>query len=197
MTIDQVRDAVRTDSVRRLVDAAPSADELRSAISEGLEALGDGIGTVAERVDHSAELLRDRVAMPEPLSGSLDRLAALPVELGIRPAPRRAIGPAVAIIVGLAAGLLVTVLVIRLGRRPFDAVRARMTPLVERAAKRAGLPVGEHEPDALAATARDDVGLEGGARPAVAIEIGTDAGEDRSPVGATDGGAARSAASRP
>jgi hypothetical protein len=201
MTIDQVRDAVRTDSVRRLVDAAPSAEDLRAAIAEGIEALGDGIGTVAERVDQSTELLRDRVSVPDPLGAPLDRLAALPVELGLRPAPRRTIGPVVAIVVGLAVGLVVAAIVIRLGRRPFDAVRERMAPLIERAAERAGLPQGEQDVDEMAAAARDAVG-EGieparDGRPAVGLEIETRPASDPSPVGTTDGAAARSALGRP
>ena len=71
MTIDLVRDAaIRAEPVRRLVEVAPSPGDLRSAIDEGLDVLGEGIGMVAERVDHSAGAIRERV--PDQISAILE-----------------------------------------------------------------------------------------------------------------------------
>jgi hypothetical protein len=59
MTIDQVREAaIQAEPVRRLVEAAPSADELRSAISEGLDAIGEGLESVATQLARPAPTRR-------------------------------------------------------------------------------------------------------------------------------------------
>jgi hypothetical protein len=118
MTIDQVRDVVRTEPVRRLVEAAPSSEDVRHMIDEGLEALGDGLGSVAEQVDRSAEAIRDRIAWAEQLA---------------RPAPvRRTPWPAIAL-VSVVVGLAVAVLVTRIERARWSALRARVMELIDSA----------------------------------------------------------------
>jgi hypothetical protein len=118
MTIDQVRDVVRTEPVRRLVEAAPSGEDVRHMIGGGLEALGDGLGSVAEQVDRSAEAIRDRIAWAEQLA---------------RPAPvRRTPWPAIAL-VSVVVGLAIAVLVSRIERARWSALRARAMELVDSA----------------------------------------------------------------
>lgn len=118
MTIDQVRDVVRTEPVRRLVEAAPSSEDVRHMIDGGLEALGDGLGSVAEQVDRSAELIRDRIAWAEQLA---------------RPAPvRRTPWPAIAL-VSVVVGLAVAILVTRIERARWSALRARVMELIDSA----------------------------------------------------------------
>jgi hypothetical protein len=120
MTIDQVRDVVRTEPVRRLVEVAPSGEDVRHAIGGGLEALSEGLGSVAEQVDRSAEAIRERIAWAEQLA---------------RPAPaRRSPWPAIAI-VGIVVGLAVAIAVAvsRVERARWTALRARATELLDAA----------------------------------------------------------------
>ena len=118
MTIDQVRDVVRTEPVRRLVEAAPSSEEVRHMIGGSLEALGDGLGSVAEQVDRSAEAIRDRIAWAEQLA---------------RPAPvRRTPWPAIAL-VSVVAGLAIAVIVSRIERARWSAARAWVMELIDSA----------------------------------------------------------------
>jgi len=63
MTIDDVRDAVSADQVRRLMDAAPSTDDLREAISDRLDAIGEGLETVAAQLGRPAPARRSRWPM--------------------------------------------------------------------------------------------------------------------------------------
>jgi hypothetical protein len=116
MTIDQVRDVVRTEPVRRLVEAAPSGEDVRHLIDGGLEALGDGLGSVAEQVDRSAEAIRERIAWAEQLA---------------RPAPvRRTPWPAIALVT-VVVGLAVAVLVSRIERARWSALRGRAMELID------------------------------------------------------------------
>ena len=90
MTIDRVRSAVRTEPVRRLIGSAPSADELRSAIAEGLDALG----REPRRRWRSGSTARPRrsvtaSAWPEQLAALPEQLAALPEQLPLPALPEQ------------------------------------------------------------------------------------------------------------
>jgi BON domain len=156
MTIDRVRSAVWTEPVRRLMGSAPSADELRSAIAEGLDALGESLGTVAERVDRSTEAVRDRVAWPEQLAALPDQLAALPEQLaalpeqlGLRQPPaRKGVPMPVIALVGAGVGLAIGFVIARMDRRAWTTLRDRSVKVISVTAERVGA-IGRHAANAV------------------------------------------------
>jgi hypothetical protein len=159
MIIERVRSAVRTEPVRRLMESAPTADEVRSAISEGLDALGSSLGTIAEGVDRSTEAVRDRVVVPAQLADLpahvadqladlpahlADQLADLPEQLGLRKPPARAAIPRPLIaLAGAEFGLASGFVFARMDRLAWTTLRDRTVRIASRTARRVGA-LGRH-----------------------------------------------------
>jgi hypothetical protein len=182
MTIDQVRDAVRTEPVRRLVEAAPSSEDVRHMIGEGLEALGDGLGSVADQVDRSAEAIRERIAWAEQLA---------------RPAPvRRTPWPAIAL-VSVIVAVAFAVVVSRIPRSRWSELRSWVMGMIDPARRGRigddadatfGVRAVDGRPASQEARRRDDIGRDLHAIPVEAGTADETAEEEGTPLGSRAAG---------